>query len=86
MSSGFAARGIVSCNKSPTESLQDVIDFKCNPAMSAKESYIKDTKHILQKVEEWNEEGVDDDIAIVTADIENMYGNTPLELSKYGIT
>ena len=44
-------------------------------------SCIKDTGRILQKVEDWNEADFDEDIASVTADIENMYGYTPLELS-----
>ena len=48
MSNGFPARGIISCNKSPTESLQDFMDFKLNPSMKELKSYIKDTKHVLQ--------------------------------------
>lgn len=86
MSSGFPARGIISCNKTPTESLQDFVDFKCNPAMRALDSYIKDTKHLLQMIEKWNKEGlINENINLVTADMENMYGNMPLELSKQGI-
>ena len=87
MAAGFPARGIICCNKSPTESLQDFVDFKCNPAMKALFSYVKDTKHILQKIEKWNEEGlIIGNIGLITADMENMYGNMPLELSKQGIS
>ena len=86
MSSGFPARGIISCNKSPTESLQDFVDFKCNPSMRALDSFIKDTKHTLQIVHKWNEEGIDENVCLITADMENMYGNMPLELSKQGIS
>ena len=87
MSAGFPARGIISCKKSPTESLQDFIDFKCNPSMKTLLSYIKDTKHILQIIEKLNEEGlIDEKLCIVTADMENMYGNMPLELSKQGVS
>ena len=46
------------CNKSPTESVQDFVDFKYNPAMKALLSYIKDTKHILQIIKKWNEDDI----------------------------
>ena len=50
-------------------------------------SYIKDTKDFLKIIEKKNDEGmVSDKISIVTADMENMYGNMPLELSKQGIS
>ena len=86
MSSGFPARGIISCNNSATESLQDFVDFKCNPAMRALQSYIKDTKHLLQIMEKWNSEDlITNNASLITADMENMYGNMPLEISKQGI-
>ena len=83
MSEGFPARGIISCNKTPTEALQDFIDFKTNPAMKSLPSFMKDTKHFIQIVEEVEE--VTDDVSIVTADIDNMYMKMPLELSEQGI-
>ena len=73
MSEGFPARGIISCNKTPTEALQDFIDFKTNPAMKTLKSFMKDTKHFIQIVEQIEE--VTDDVNIVTADIDNMYMN-----------
>ena len=83
MSEGFPARGIISCNKTPTEALQDFIDFKTNPAMKSLPSYMKDTKHFIQILDQVEE--VSEDIGIVTADIDNMYMNMPLELSEQGI-
>ena len=86
MSKGFPARGIISCNKTPTEALQDFIDFKVNPAMKSLKSYLKDTKHFIQVIEKANEDGkVSEDVALVTADISNMYMNMPLALSERGI-
>ena len=86
MSEGFPARGIISCNNTPTEALQDYIDFKVNPAMKGLKSYLKDTKHFVQVLEEANRtEMITDDVSIITADIDNMYGNMPLELSNQGI-
>ena len=73
MSSGFPARGIISCNNSATESLQDFVDFKCNPAMRALKSYIKDTKHLLQIIEKWNTEGlITENMSLITADMQNI--------------
>ena len=86
MSTGFPARGIISCRKTPTEALQDYVDFLVNPAMKQHQSYIKDTKHALQLIKKANEEGkVTDDTNLVTADFENMYGKMPLQLSKAGV-
>ena len=37
-------------------------------------------------IEKWNTEGfITDNVSLITADMENMYGNMPLELSKQGI-
>ena len=77
MSEGFPARGIISCNKTPTEALQDFIDFKTNPAMKSLPSFMKDTKHFIQIVEQVEE--VTDDFGIVTAYMDNMYMNMTLE-------
>ena len=86
MTQGFPARGIISCRNTPTESLQDYVDFILNPGMKQLPSYIKDTKHVLQIISEKNEEGpISDEINLVTADFDNMYGNMPLSLSKEGV-
>ena len=79
-------RGIISCKNSPTEALPDYVDFKLNPSMKKMKSYIKDNKHVIQILEEANEsEIVNEGVKIVTADIDNMYGNMPLELSEWGV-
>lgn len=79
-------RGIISCKNSPTEALQDYVDFKLNPSMKKMKSYIKDNKLVIQILEEANESGiVNEGLKIVTADIDNMYGNMPLELSEWGV-
>ena len=86
MSNGYPARGIISCRNTPTEALQDYVDFLVNPAMKDQKSFIKDTKHALQIIKKANEEGkVTDETNLVTADFENMYGKMPLELSKAGV-
>ena len=51
--------------------------------MKSLPSFMKDTKHFIQIVEQVEE--VTDDISVVTADIDNMYMNMPLELSEQGI-
>ena len=86
MKSGFPARGIISCKNTPTEALQDYVDYKINDAMKDQQSYIKDTKHVLQKVHKLNEANkITENINLVTADFENMYGKMPFHLSKEGI-
>ena len=73
MSAGFPARGIISCRKTPTESLQDFVDFLLNPRMKQLPSFLQDTKHVLQKLHNRNEEETN----FVTADFKNMYGLMP---------
>ena len=54
--------------------------------MKKMKSNIKDNKHVIQILEEANESGiVNEGVKIVTADIDNMYGNMPLELSEWGV-
>ena len=86
MSTGYPARGIISYKDTPTEALQDYVDFLTNPSMREQKSYIRDTKHALQIIKKSNEEGrVTENTNLVTADFENMYGKMPLELSKAGV-
>ena len=54
ISEGFPARGIISCRNTPTESLQDYVDFILNPGMKKIPSFLQDTKHVLQKLHERN--------------------------------
>ena len=86
MAAGFPARGIISCRNTPTESLQDYVDFILNPGMRKLPSFLQDTKHVLQKFHLRNEDGpIEQDTNLITADFENMYGLMPLELSKRGV-
>lgn len=63
-----------------------IIKKKCNQSMRNLGSYIKDTKDFLKIIEKNNNEGfINEEISIVTADMENMCGNMPLELSNQGI-
>ena len=67
ISEGFPARGIISCRNTPTESLQDFIDFQLSQGMKVLPSYLKDTKHVLQKLHLRNEKGeVSDHCNLVT--------------------
>ena len=86
MSKGFKSRGIIATNGTPTEALQDWLDFKINPAMRKLPSYLKDPKHFIQKITNLNESGkIAEQTNVVSADLENMYGNMPLEVSKTGV-
>ena len=86
MKKGFPARGIVSCRNTPTEALQDYVDFLVNPSMKKQISFVKDTKHVLQKIHLINEDGkVTKETNLVSADFENMYCKMPIQLSTEGI-
>ena len=86
LSKGFKSRGIISTVKTPTEALQDWLDFKINPAMRNLPSYLKDTKSLIQNISRLNEEGeVSEKTNLFSADFENMYGNMPVDISKAGI-
>ena len=85
-SNGFPARGIVSGNNTPTESLQDYCEMLVNPGMQALPTYIKDSKQFIQIIEQINEKGpLKDTTNLVTADMEGMYPNMPLDLSEKGV-
>ena len=69
-SNGFPARGIVSGNNTPTESLQDYCEMLVNPGMQALPTYIKDSKQFIQIIEQINEKGpLKDTTNLVTADM-----------------
>ena len=52
---GFPIRGIVSGKGSPTERLAGFTEHFLQPGMANLPSFLKDTKHVLQIVEEINE-------------------------------
>ena len=83
---GFPSRGIVSCKYMPTEGSQDYSEMKVSPGMKSLKSLRRDTKHVFQEIEKTNNDGeISDKINLAVADIDNMYGNMPLELSERGV-
>ena len=89
---GFPIRGIISGNGAPTEKLAGLVDHFLQPGMVGLPTFIRDTKHTLQLIEELNEkiekgalsmEGV----ALVTLDVDQMYNNIMQEFfGKQGST
>ena len=82
---GFPIRGIVSCCGSPTERLSGFVDHQLQEGMKTLESFLQDTKHTLQIIEEINDKVESgnlslDGVAIVSLDVENMYNNMSEEL------
>ena len=52
---GYPVRGIISCKGAPTEKLAGLVDHFLQPGMKQLPSFLKDTKHTLQVVEDINE-------------------------------
>ena len=86
LSERFPARGINSIKNTPTERLGDYGDFIVNPGMKSLPTYLRDTKHTLQLIEEKNEEGIPKTAKFLTADIEAMYPNMLMNLCETGIS
>ena len=53
--------------------LGDYCDFIINPGMQKLPTYLKDTKHALQLIEDKNEKGVPKTSNVLVADIEQMF-------------
>ena len=66
----------------PTERLGDFGDFIINHGMRNLPTYLRDTKHTLQLIEEKNENGIPKSTNFLTADIEAMYPNMPMSLCE----
>ena len=82
---GCPIRGIVSCCGSPTEQLSGFVDYFLQEGMKKLGSFLKDTKHTLEIIEQVNDKIDDgevslDGVAIVSLDIVNMYNNMSEEL------
>ena len=82
---GFPLRGIVSGCGAPTERLSSFVDHHLQEGMTKIDSFLQDTKHTLQVIEELNEKVEQGDInlegvALVSLDVENMYNNMSAEL------
>ena len=52
---GFPIRGIISGRGSPTERLGGLVEHFLQPGMTSLPSFLKDTKHVLQIIEDINE-------------------------------
>ena len=83
---GYPIRGIISARGGPTERLAGFVYYFLQPGMKDLPSFLQDTKHTLQIIEEINEkinqktftlEGV----ALVTLDVESMYNFMTDELA-----
>ena len=83
---GYPLRGIISANGGPTERIAGFVDFFLQPGMKNLPSFIQDTKHLLQIIEEINlkienEEVSLSGVAIVTLDVVSLYNNMTEDLA-----
>ena len=83
---GFPIRGIVSCCGTPTERLAGFVDHFLQPGMQNLDTFLKDTKHTLQIIENINDEVNEgklslEGVAVVSLDVENMYNNMSEDLA-----
>ena len=82
---GYPVRGIISGRGAPTERLAGFVDHFLQPGMKQLPTFLQDTKHTLQILEEFNEKivsGVEslEGVAIVSLDVDKMYNNMTEEL------
>ena len=83
---GYPIRGIISARGGPTERLAGFVDFFLQPGMKTLPSFLQDTKHTIQILEEINQK-IDDKkfslegVALVTLDVESMYNFMTDELA-----
>ena len=80
-------RGIISGNGSPTERLSGFVDFFLNKGMQTLKTFLKDTKHALQLIEEINEKVLKgeislEDVAFLTLDVFKLYPSMPKTLGR----
>ena len=82
---GYPVRGIISCRGSPTERLGGFDDHFLQSCIRNLPSFMNDTKHALQLIEEINEK-VDknelslDGVGLATLDLVQMYNNMTEEV------
>ena len=82
----FPSSGIQSDLKMATEKPGDWVDFHINPGMKKLPSFIQDTDHMLQKIEELNNSGkITEKTTLLGLDVVDMYNNMPRELSDVGV-
>ena len=82
---GYPVRGIIAGCGSPTERLAGFVDFFLQPGMSRLPSFLRDTKHTLQQIEDINHK-IDigdislDNVNLASLDVVSMYPNMSDEL------
>jgi hypothetical protein len=82
---GLPVRGIISARRSPTERLAGFVDFFLQKGMQNLPSFLRDTKHTLQVIEDINDqiekgEVSLDGVALVSLDVVSMYTNMTEEI------
>jgi hypothetical protein len=82
---GFPLRGNVSSCGAPTERLSGLVDHFLQDGMRNLDSFLEDTKHTLQIIEELNEKidlgEIDmEGVALVSLDVDSMYNNMSEDL------
>ena len=68
-------RPIISGNSSPTERISKFVDFFLKPHCSKLRSFVKDTTHFLQLLQEFDR--LHEDTLLVTMDVTSLYTNIP---------
>ena len=72
---GNPGRPIVSSNGHPTERIPQFVDFHLKPLVQTTPSFIKDTTHFLNKLEQLGQ--LADNAILVTLDVSSLYTNIP---------
>jgi hypothetical protein len=86
---GFPISGFVSGCGSATEKLSGFVDYFLQTGVQNLDTYLRDTKHTLQVIEDINGKIDDgeitlDGVAVVSLDVESMYNNMSEELGTGG--
>jgi hypothetical protein len=70
---GTPVRLLTSGCNSATEGISDYVEKKCAPLARNLRSRIRDTSHMLEIIDELNENGIPENAVLVSLDIENMF-------------
>ena len=87
---GVPIRGIISGVGAPTEKLAGFVDHFLQPGMAGLPTFLKDTKHTLQLIDNLNDK-IDrgemnlEGVALVTLDIDKMYNNMTEDLDHTAV-
>ena len=84
---GYHLRGFISGRGAPTGRYSGFVDYFLQPGMKELPSFLQDTKHTLQILEEINSKIENgevslDGVALVTLDVESMYNNMTEDLAR----